>query len=176
MKNRYWGAGSVLLLGFLSMAEGCSSAETVCELICDCIHCSDSDKDRTCLQYKTREAVAEAYDCSTQWEAHMACIQEQGTCNEEESSFVLRGLGSCSETQDIGMTCMSQSDCDAVGFPFELTCTAGRCVAKVCSGTFYNCSSDANCVGSGVVLCTAEEDAVRECVENASGGGGPKFF
>lgn len=176
MKNRYLGAISVLLLGFLGNAGGCSSAETVCELICDCSHCNDLEMDLVCFQYKVQEATAEAYDCSEQWEAQMTCIQEKGTCKEEESRFETRGSSSCSDTEDIGVMCMSQADCDAIGFPGPLTCTVNRCLAKVCSGNGANCSSDADCTGSGPELCDDEEVAVRKCVEAASGGDVPGPF
>lgn len=176
MNNRYWGAGAIVLLGFLTSLGGCSSGRTVCELICDCSHCNDFETDLVCFQFESQEAVAEAYDCAEQWEAQMTCIQEKGTCDEEKAEFETRGPSTCSDTQDVGVTCMTAADCSGVGNPDSVTCTANTCVIKVCSGNGGSCSVDSDCTGSGAELCEAEQIKVQECISKASGEGGPGFF
>lgn len=176
MNMRYVMAGGLLALGFFGMAPGCSSAQTVCELACECQHCSDPTEDVTCYAYKVQEAEAQAYACDDAWEALMTCVQEKGTCNEKEAQFSTRANGTCSDTQMVGGNCMTNADCQQIGIPGKTACTNGMCVVYRCSGGGQSCDTDADCAGNGEELCDKEKTDVADCIDKASGGAPPKGF
>jgi hypothetical protein len=175
MMIRYVLTGSALFFGLATAMSGCSSARTVCELMCECEHCSDPREDVTCAEYEAQEAAVEAYECSEQWEALMTCIQEKGTCDEKESNFSTRGNGNCNDTQDLGTPCTTNADCPSAGFPVPPTCSNGMCVLTSCEDSGTPCSSNDDCKGEGPDLCDDEEQDLGECVDAASGGAGPNF-
>ncbi len=76
-----------LLLGLAGVSVGCSRAQVVCDLVCECEHCSDEDEILTCQQYATTEDVADAYDCGDAWTTLSVCLEEQGRCDEKEARF-----------------------------------------------------------------------------------------
>src|SRR5689334_142122 len=144
MMNRYLGVASFLVVGLLGLTQGCSSAQTTCDIVCDCQHCGDFAEDTTCFLYKVQEASADSYGCLGKWDEYMSCVQEKGTCNEKEARFTTKKNGTCSDTQDLGLTCMATADCDVIGFPDPVTCVNNMCTYKVCSGgSDNNCTSDA---------------------------------
>jgi hypothetical protein len=77
---------AVFLLAMAS-AAGCSRAQVVCDLICECEHCSDEDEIKTCAALSTREDVADAYDCGDAWSTYTLCVEEQGTCDEKDARY-----------------------------------------------------------------------------------------
>lgn len=83
-------AGALVLFGLSVTAMSCSSATSMCNLICDCEHCNDQEKVEACNQFETGQDVASAYDCSDQWEAYATCVEERGTCDEKEARFSTR--------------------------------------------------------------------------------------
>jgi len=133
MNIRYVLAGVVLFGGLATTSSGCSSAQSTCDLVCDCEHCGDPKEDVTCLEYEAQEAEADAYECSDAWEKYMTCVQEKGTCNEKEANFSTRSNGTCSDTDNLGFNCATDADCQN-GFPGKVTCSGGSCVASRCSG------------------------------------------
>ncbi|MDI1483301.1 hypothetical protein [Polyangium sp. y55x31] len=78
---------AALLLGLAAASSGCSRAQVVCDLICECEHCSDENEVQTCGQFATQEDVADAYDCGDAWTTYTLCIEEQGTCDEKKAQF-----------------------------------------------------------------------------------------
>lgn len=78
---------AALLLGLAAASSACSRAQVVCDIICECEHCSDENEVQTCEQLATQEAVADAYDCSDAWSTYTTCIEEQGTCDEKEARY-----------------------------------------------------------------------------------------
>ncbi len=174
--NRYWGIGSLLVLGLLGTSSGCSSAQATCDLINECEHWNDQTYEFTCTIYRAQEEAVDAYDCLDQWDEYMTCVQEKGTCDEKQADFTTRKSGKCNETQDLGVTCMAQADCDAIGFQDPLTCVNNSCTFEVCSGSNQNCTSDADCIGIGEDACDTQAEAVQTCVDKASGGASPDLF
>ncbi|MRG90383.1 hypothetical protein [Polyangium spumosum] len=75
-----------LFLG-LAGAVGCSRAQVVCGVICECEHCSDETEIRTCNDLATQEDVADAYGCGDAWTTYTVCVEEQGTCDAREARF-----------------------------------------------------------------------------------------
>ncbi|MDI1436741.1 hypothetical protein [Polyangium sorediatum] len=81
--------GKTLLLLFLVGASAdCSSrAQVLCELVCDCRHCSDHGEITMCAEYSRQEDMADAYGCSDAWLAFTICVEEKGTCDETMAEF-----------------------------------------------------------------------------------------
>jgi hypothetical protein len=76
-----------LLAGFASLSVGCSRAQVVCDLVCECEHCNDQEEIVTCDQLEVQESVADAYACGDAWEALTVCQEEKGTCDVDEARF-----------------------------------------------------------------------------------------
>lgn|GEM_PF-2782531 len=176
MMIRHVLTGASVFLGFAVASFGCSSAQSVCQLICECQHCSDRTEEFTCAELEAQQASAEAYECGEKWEALLTCVEEKGTCNEKEADFTTRESGSCSDTQDIGGSCSTNADCQqGGGFPGNVTCSAGVCKVSVCTGSSSPCTSNDDCMGQGDDLCENEAEALENCIDAASGGAAPHF-
>lgn len=139
------------LLGLSSTTSCKSQAATLCDLVCDCRHCSDLDRDLTCAGYGAQQDVANAYGCESQWENWASCFEDNGECNEETATFSTQGTGSCSGQRDLGIACTDNTQCTGPGQP---TCQSGTCVARVCAGetnTGMMCMTNADCPIPGSV-------------------------
>ncbi|MDI1483299.1 hypothetical protein [Polyangium sp. y55x31] len=84
---------TLVLLSLAGVSVGCSRAQVVCDLICECQHCSDQDEIMICARYSTLEDEADAYGCSDAWTAYTICIEEKGTCDETTLEFSIRDNG-----------------------------------------------------------------------------------
>jgi len=169
---------AISLVGALALAHGCASqATTVCELICECEHCNDVEEELSCAQIETSADIAEVYGCDAEWEAYAVCYEEKGKCNEKEASFSTQAPGRCDGLAPTGFPCTTQVDCEQLGS--FLTCDAGQCSQRVCSGPDeYPCENDDDCPG-GEDRCQDEAVKLNECQSEASGhdrdiGGNPE--
>ena len=151
------------------LSAGCGSrAGAVCSLVCDCEHCNDYEEEVSCTLYQTQADVADAYGCADQWDAWAACVEEKGTCDDKEANFSTATPGRCNAFEPTTTACMTAADC--VSVDFDLTCEAGMCARRVCSGGGQGCQNDGDC--SGDDLCDAEDDALDKCIDDASKHGG----
>jgi hypothetical protein len=151
-----------LLFGLATMSTGCTSAASVCAMVCECEHCNTYTEDSRCHSMEKAEAEAEAYECGEKYVAVLSCIEEKGTCDEERVNFTTRGPGNCA-TQSIGMSCMTDVDC----FGNNPTCSNGMCMESRCEGSGDPCSDDGDCE-DGPDLCQDERDSLSECIVDAS--------
>lgn len=160
----------IALLGALAALPGCGSrADAMCDVVCECEHCNDYDEDVSCILFNAQEDVAEAYECADEWEKYGTCFEEKGRCEEDEASFTLSASGSCSGQEAIGISCVTDPDCDIGGF--NATCQMGACVMRVCAGGGGPCETDGDCPGASA--CATEEQALYECVARSSAHNGP---
>jgi len=164
---------AILLIGLAAAAPGCGSrAAAVCEVICACEHCNDYDEDVSCRLLEAQEDVAGAYECGDAFDAWATCVEEKGRCDAKDADFTTRQTGSCSVSDPVGITCLSDNDCD--GFGNGLLCEGGMCMQRMCAGGGnQSCESDGDCEGAD--LCTAQQDALDKCIDSASAHGGPQF-
>lgn len=157
------------LAGASALSAGCGSrAGAVCSLVCECEHCNNYEEETSCTLYQTQADVADAYGCADQWDAWAACVEEKGTCDAKEANFTTAKPGQCNAFQPTGATCATQADCDMIDS--ELSCEAGFCAQRVCSGGGGSCENDGDCNGDD--LCNAEDDALDKCIDAASKHGG----
>lgn len=158
---------AALLLSLGASMLACSHGQTVCQLICECEHCNDQEEVVTCDRFETDQAVADAYDCGDKYDAYLTCIEEKGTCDETDANYSTQGGGSCSDTQPLGMSCMTNNDCQG---GFDAVCTGGMCMMTVCAGSGQPCQNNGDCNGSD--LCADARSDYRDCVDAASAHGG----
>jgi hypothetical protein len=148
-------------------AAGCGSqASTLCDLICECEHCSDLDEDATCTELEAEMDVAEAYECQAEWEDWATCVEEKGRCEEKDARYTTQEPGSCSEVQDTGFPCTVEGDCDAGTGP-DSFCEAGTCKFRTCSGSGGTCSTNSDCQG-GEDACGDQREDLAKCQADAS--------
>ena len=151
----------------LLLLTGCeSSAQTVCDLVCECEHCSDLDYELTCAGYDWRQDLANTYGCEGQFDAWASCVEGSGKCNERTASFTTMAIGSCSGSQATNYTCTAHVDCTSV-FGAGATCEGTQCNTRLCASTGIPCQSDVDCV-QGVDLCSEEANTLYTCQNDAS--------
>ncbi|TKC95875.1 hypothetical protein [Polyangium fumosum] len=99
---------AALLLGLASASVGCSRAQVICDIICECEHCSDESEIQTCEQLATQENVADAYDCGDAWVTYTTCVEEQGTCNETDARYTTEKDNNdvCNDERDALNSCI----------------------------------------------------------------------
>jgi hypothetical protein len=156
-----------LLFGFATMSTGCTSAASVCAMVCECEHCNEYAEDSTCYGFEKAEAQAEAYECGEKYLAVLSCAEEKGTCDEERVTFTTRGPGNCA-AQSLGSSCMSDADCFGGN---NASCSNGMCTELTCEGSGNPCSDDGDCSDFGPDLCQDEQDDLASCIDDASGRG-----
>jgi hypothetical protein len=163
-----------VFLGFAaaaSVAAGCDTpAGTMCDLVCECEHCSDQDEDARCLQLEKEENVAEVYDCSKEFEALATCFEENGTCDEKAASFTTSELGSCTAKGDFMLDCeLDPNVCSTFGN--AAFCEGGTCKYTACAGDFGPnppvCESDSQCP-LGKDKCVDAREDLLTCEQDAS--------
>jgi hypothetical protein len=156
----------VVVLG-CAVVAACTQADAVCNLVCECEHCNDVRAEYECASWNNRQEVADVYGCGIELEDYLTCIEENGRCDEEESDFTTRAPGSCSESFDLGVNCMVDSDCPQVGG--STTCQEGRCRYPSCAGSQGNvpCDDDSDCE-NGADLCGAQQLELAECFASGS--------
>lgn len=158
----------VALLLVVLAAGSCQSAtDSACELLCECEHCNDWRAEASCAELDYNERLAEAYDCSSQWEAWLACFEEQGICNEPSARFSTRQPGSCSEAFDTGNPCTGVSECESY-YGQASTCKDGRCFLTYCAGGQGIPCHDGDDCPLGDDRCKAQKQALMECEVKAS--------
>lgn len=76
---------SAFLLTPLALAlggPGCGQAVTVCDLVCECTHCSDRAEDACIINVDRMIETAAAYDCTEDFDKYVECIEKDGDCND----------------------------------------------------------------------------------------------
>ena len=171
MRPLDYGRVTMLALAASVLSGGCeSSAENVCELVCECTHCNDFEEERSCAHLEWQADVAESYDCTSEFDDWAKCVEDNGRCNEDEASFTTHEVGSCSGQGETNLDCtLDPSVC--AGIANGATCEGGTCKYRACAGqpgpNPPACSSDADC-GFGPDRCAEAHDALVKCQADAS--------
>lgn len=161
---------ALLLIGPLASAGCGSQASQLCDLACECEHCNDYEEDLNCVQLQAQQDIAEAYECSEEWEAWASCVEEKAECDEDEARFSTSGSGSCSGSMPLNFSCATDTDCGGFG----ASCQAGMCVQRVCAGTDgFSCETNDDCPGED--RCGDEQQDLNECIDDSSAHDGPIF-
>lgn len=149
------------------LLTGCdTSAQAVCDLECECEHCSDLEHDLRCAGHAWRQDVAATYGCEDKFDSWAECVEANGKCNDRTASFTTHATGSCNAGQPTNYGCISSADCTAV-FGAGASCDGNVCLTKLCANVGNACQSDVDCV-QGVDLCSEEADALYACQNEAS--------
>lgn len=75
------------VVGFSSTILGCTRAASVCDVVCECEHCSDQTKIVYCNELQTQADVAQAYGCGEKWETYAICFETRGECDANTSRY-----------------------------------------------------------------------------------------
>jgi hypothetical protein len=106
-------AGAFLALGLVVSGAGCSRAQVMCDLICECEHCNDQEKVVACDAIQAEEDVADVYGCAEKWEALTVCVEEKGTCDEDQADWDTTdndtGENRCDDEQDALNDCIDDA-------------------------------------------------------------------
>jgi hypothetical protein len=105
-------ATALALFGLSFATMGCSRAAVICEITCECEHCSDQAKIEACNELATAEDVANAYDCGDKWDDYTVCVEDRGTCDEKESRFSFMndmGENRCQNERDALNDCIDNA-------------------------------------------------------------------
>ena len=154
-----------------AIAGGCeSSAQSVCETMCECEHCNDYEEEARCGQLEWEAEVAEAYDCTSKFESWASCVEDNGSCDEKDATFTTNERGSCSGKGETGLDCsLDPNVCAGIGG--GASCEGGTCKYRACAGSQGPnppaCSSDSDC-GFGPDRCAETRTALVECQAEAS--------
>ena len=158
----------VMLVGGAS----CTTADALCELICECEHCSDLAENELCESLALDQEIAEIYGCDSAWESWAECVENNGSCREDDAVFTTSELDYCASFIDLGIPCSGDAECAAQPDAF---CNQGTCMRRSCnSNPQQPCNSDSDCP-TGTDLCADVRQALVDCEQAAAGiviGGG----
>lgn len=74
-----WLAG----LGAASFAGCGPSASSICDRICECVGCSESEREDCVDEFEDAQRDADQEDCSAEWNDLVACIDEELECKDD---------------------------------------------------------------------------------------------
>lgn len=66
----------------LLVGPGCGQAHDVCDVVCECTHCSDRGNDDCLIELNRMIDVAAAYDCSEDMDKYVECIVKDNDCDD----------------------------------------------------------------------------------------------
>ncbi len=113
-----FGSFAVLAFAFGAMVPACkSTVSSLCSRACDCEHCNDYTRKLSCDELQGQEDVAHDYGCDGAFANWLACIDDNGTCNEAQARFTTRKPGHCASgaCDGIPIGCSSDDDCPETG-------------------------------------------------------------
>ncbi len=70
-------------LGAASFAGCGPSGASICEKICDCVGCSDSEREDCVDEFDDAQRDADQEECSAEWNDFVACIDEELECDDD---------------------------------------------------------------------------------------------
>lgn len=151
----------------LSLAiAGCSGVRgEYLSLFCECVHCDDWDEEFFSEVLSTNADIASIYGCDAEYESLLQCEIDEGECDEDKANWVVEGDGSCTGSMALGLACMVDADCAVLAQP-GVTCVAGACSQKVCSGIAIPCMADDECPGE--YKCADEQKDLAECEDDGA--------
>jgi hypothetical protein len=73
----------LLLLACLAVApvvSGCHRSGEICDLVCDCENCSNTEYDECIIKYDANEDIASTYGCIDQYDRAQDCVVNNHDC------------------------------------------------------------------------------------------------
>ena len=156
----------VLALGPVGLAGCGTSADSICDEICDCEGCSDDEHAECVDDIEDSERAAENEGCEDQFDEAMSCIDDQlecrsGNIDADGCDGELEDLDDCMDSSvSIGggtggtNVCQRAADlCGGGGVPPE-QCTGQIECASRCITDFDSCDQSNTALTDCVVGCT----------------------
>ncbi|MBW2527318.1 MAG: hypothetical protein JRI23_24260 [Deltaproteobacteria bacterium] len=164
MNARKLSAGLVAS-GVVTLASSCSQVDTLCDLICDCEHCSELSESARCEAIALDQELADIYDCASAWETWAECVENKGQCREDDATFTTAELDFCASFIDLQVACAGDADCNQP----DAFCNNGSCMRRSCNENPQQpCSSDSDCP-SGPDQCEQERELLNDCTQANAG-------
>jgi hypothetical protein len=96
------------VLGLVALGTGCAGRATeICDLQCECEHCSDAEYERCRINVNEGLDVADAYDCTDEADRLYQCAIDSGHCHnvggsdhfvyDDHCAFDLEDLALCED-------------------------------------------------------------------------------
>ena len=73
----------MLLLACLAVApftSGCNRSSEICDTVCQCENCSDTEYDECIIRYDAQEDIAATYGCLDQYDRAYDCVMTNNDC------------------------------------------------------------------------------------------------
>ena len=152
------------------MLASCGShASSVCDLVCECEHCSDLASDNCVTSLEGTAKYSEAYGCDQEFDDLLTCVEDKGECDDKEARF-----STSKETTDTcglvstGLDCTTDATvCNA--YP-NATCETGQCRYNACAKSMSPCTTAADCPSVGSTdRCEKQQEDLGKCIEKNTG-------
>jgi hypothetical protein len=79
---RHAALAAALALPFAISSQGCGTAYSVCDVVCECTHCNDRTHDECIIGVDRLLDVGDAYDCSEDVDAYLDCVENDSDCDD----------------------------------------------------------------------------------------------
>lgn len=74
-------------LALAFVGQGCGQAVEVCDVVCECEHCSDRAEDLCLIEVDRILERAEAYGCDSEAEELLDCVVDDNDCDDANFTF-----------------------------------------------------------------------------------------
>ena len=143
------GVGAIALWG---VAPGCGGASVgkYCDQVCECLGCSDSERDECSDAMGDLRKTAEDAGCSGEFDDYLSCINDELECNDDQVSadgcdVEEKAVGECSPDIGIGV-----DPCERLG--------------EGLTALYESCGVEVTDPGGETTECTGQVAAQAECL------------
>ncbi len=159
-------AGAWVLAMAVAASPGCggASAESLCELVCDCTGCSESERDDCIDSVDDAQAEAAKEGCDDAYEAFTACAEERLDCDDDTVD-----LSDCDDEAEDLADCVGAND-----LPLVRGCASLKSECTECGESQALCEASVDLLEEigGEDACQEALDAGGiNCTDDGSGGG-----
>lgn len=158
-------SATVVASGAVVLAASCSQVDAICDLVCDCEHCSELEESARCEALSLDQEIADIYGCGSAWGTWAECVETKGECRDDDATFTTRELDYCASFIDLGTPCASDAECSQA----DAFCNNGSCMRRSCnSNPQQPCGSDSDCP-AGPDQCEQERELLDDCTQAEAG-------
>lgn len=176
-----------------TMAQGCGpSIGSFCNKVCDCMGCSDSERDDCVDSLEDQRKAAEDEDCGGEFNDYLSCTSSELECEDDIATAdgcdsEAEKLAECTKGSVVGgnaVLAYCNNACDCTGCTdsemqecvtsveaFRDDSQAQGCGTEV--DAYIACLASAQCQGGNLSLdgCEAQANAFANCFSGGSGSG-----
>jgi hypothetical protein len=160
---------SLGLVAFLS-AQGCGpSGASICDRVCDCVGCSDSERDDCLDAFDDAERESADQGCQAEYDDYVACIDDDLKCDDEEAV-----ADDCGEDAEDLADCLDVDVTPGLGGLGD-PCDTLRSQCQACGESTQICLDSVDLIDEigGTDACQEAVDAGGVQCSAGTGGGSP---